>query len=134
MKLAVYIFSSLSNREELEKKKLHNAFEGVYIYSPLTKEELSKRFREKYPTVIATIGKEPFSFLEFYPELTRRIVKFESVKDLCDEGLISTYMEYHERTKIDRKETPLLSVITSAYKSKERIMRPYNSLMNQTYK
>lgn len=31
-------------------------------------------------------------------------------------------------------ETPLVSVFTTAYRSNEKIQRPYHSLLNQTYK
>ena len=30
-------------------------------------------------------------------------------------------------------ETPLVSIFTASYKSKDKILRPYHSLLNQTY-
>ena len=68
---------------------------------------------------------------EIPPETTKPVIKM-----LNEDQLLSSLEELVEIfiKNIIKKDETLISIFTSSYKSKHRIYRPLNSLLNQTYK
>lgn len=100
----------------------------------LTDDNLYEILAKDRPSVIVSFGKP-----EDYPQLLaaswdirRAWLNFGSTDNLDDIG-IQAFACYLKNALSPRKDYPLVSVFTPAYKTGDKIMRPYNSLRNQTY-
>lgn len=98
----------------------------------------------KKPRVYISLGKrwEDFKALSSLPFHERkRWLHYNSPEELQPVNLFSCWLKYTdplpENRSIPRNrftsKTPLVSVFTATYKSREKIQRPYRSLLNQTY-
>ena len=128
-------------KQQTQKRNAYvdDAFYEKLIYYPSIPEpvfeNLSKIFRKERPAVICTVGDigKGYSGLEMMPhEIRKRWIHVSSPKEIHPDKLVHCYMAASEVK--DEKEEPLLSVITSAFNSGDKIMRPYNSLLKQTYR
>ncbi|MBT2744470.1 glycosyltransferase [Bacillus sp. ISL-77] len=120
----------------LEKKgitvKLYGAAEELYNINP------------KKPRVYVSLGTkwEEFKTLNTLPLHERqRWLHFNSPKDILPFKLFFCWLKRTDPLPIDKtislnhfsSDPPLVSVFTASYKSKEKIQRPYRSLLNQSY-
>ncbi|MGA6840559.1 glycosyltransferase family 2 protein [Priestia megaterium] len=98
----------------------------------------------KKPRVYISLGKrwEDFKALSSLPLHERkRWLHYNSPEELQPVNLFSCWLKYTdplpENRSIPRNrftsKTPLVSVFTASYKYREKIQRPYRSLLNQTY-
>lgn len=100
----------------------------------LTDDDLGPVLVKDRPQVIVSFG-EPSEFpnLLKMPESYRRMwLNFDDTKDIAGHGVKAFYCFIHNALQRERSY-PLVSVFTPAYKSGDRIMRPYNSLLQQDY-
>ena len=88
------------------------------------------------PQVIITIGNlSSFSNLTKAPfEIRKRWLHYDTLPDLTQLG-IDAYNSYLTNMFNDRRadDNPLVTVFTAAYKTQEKISRPFDSLKEQTY-
>lgn len=138
MKVPVYWFVSSTNGEfdltkvSIEKLQLHRAFESlIYDYTNLTLPDITNLFKVRPPAVIYTVGANQFSMLSQLPyEYRKKWLHSNTIGEIMPHYLNNCFMMGLSRTSPDQ---PLLSVITTTFHSGERIMRPYNSLLGQSY-
>lgn len=95
---------------------------------------LGELLAEYQPAAIVSFGEMTnFSNLMRAPfDIRRRWLHYRRVEDLVRVGRETYDCIITDVTK-PRKSTPLVSVFTPAYRSGDRIMRPYNSLRRQTH-
>jgi len=100
----------------------------------LTDDNLHSILAKVRPDVIVSFGE----MLDF-PNLTnsqydvrKRWINFEDTQGLADKGM-KTFWCYIRNAVEEQKDFPLVSVFTPAYKTGDKIMRPYHSLIAQTY-
>lgn len=138
--LFVSKYNALDGFEEM-LDKLDKSGITVKIYEP---EDSLLNVSSKNPRVYVSLGEgvEQFSTLYALPYHERkRWLHFKSPADVQPAYLFYCWLNrtdpLSENKIIPRthfsSDTPLVSVFTSAYKSKEKIKRPYKSLLNQTY-
>lgn len=98
----------------------------------------------KDPRVYVSLGEDSAQFptlyaLPYYER--RRWLHYKTPENILPGYLFHCWLSYTDplpenkmipNTKFTSK-TPLVSLFTAAYKSKEKIQRPYKSLLNQTY-
>lgn len=136
MKLPVYFF--LANKNDLDKcdaLSIDNAFsKEIHVWDNVnTSEKITELFFSKKPSVIITIGNDNFNLLSSsHFNIRKRWLHFNSVEDIKPSFIVSCFATAISDHPYDN-ENPLLSVITSSYKSQDRILRPYRSLKNQKY-
>ena len=101
----------------------------------LTDEGLYKILAKDCPQAIVSVGPiENFKTLSVAPFQVRRMwVHFEDLKNLQDKGQ-QAFMCFLGNAIQRRDETPLVTVFTPAYKTGDRMVRPFHSLLAQTYK
>lgn len=98
----------------------------------------------KNPRVYVSLGEniEQFSTLYAMPYHERkRWLHYKSSADIQPSNLFYCWLNRTDPLPKNKiipdiqfsSDTPLVSVFTAAYKSKEKIQRPYRSLLNQTY-
>lgn len=96
-----------------------------------SKTELYQIIRTIRPDLLFTRKEERFPLLNILSfEYRRRWYEIDSFLDFIP-GTIERYFMILVTEKDERE--PLISVITTAYMSEERIYRPYRSLINQTF-
>ena len=100
----------------------------------LTDDNLMEVLGEHRPSVIVSFGEESsFKSLLAAPwEMRKRWVNIPDTEDLTEAGA-KTFACYLHNVLNKRADLPLVTVFTPAYKTGPKIMRPYNSLKNQTY-
>ena len=136
MKLPIYFF--LTKNQDLHKCTgfdVDNAFtKEIYMWVNVnTREKLSDLFIHKKPAVIVTVGSSDYSILSSsHFDLRKRWLHFSEFEDINSKFIVSCFATVISDHPYE-DENPLLSVITSSYKSQDRILRPYRSLKNQTY-
>jgi len=111
-----------------EKKKMGNFNENLFP-------DLLKKWKEEAMGVLVCIHNDftPFSCLNTLPyEYRKRWLYFEKKEDFQPIFVLNCYANMI--TSHTNEMNPLLSVFTTAYKSKHRILRPYQSLLSQTYR
>jgi len=101
----------------------------------LTDDDLDRILANDKPNTIITIG-QPKDFpklLAASPDIARRWINFENTEDLARIGAAAfhCFLDNCIRKRTDLK--PLVSVFTPAYKTGDRIKRPYESLKAQSY-
>lgn len=143
MKLPVHVFAC--TRAELDAvalMKLDNTFEwklhlwGQGDWTPTNALDSAHRlFRREIPAVWITIHANPNEYRPLFAlpfEHRKKWLHYESISKLNPAGLIESFLDGNIHHK-GQSTSPLISFFTAAFKSGERIMRPYNSLRNQTY-
>jgi glycosyltransferase involved in cell wall biosynthesis len=136
MKLPVYFFiSNESDNELCTSLSIDNAFEKqIHAWNTVnSREKITELFLAKKPAVIVTVGESNYGILSsFHFDIRKRWLHFSKVDDIKPNFITSCFATaITEHPYGD--DNPLLSVITSSYKSRDRILRPYKSLKNQTY-
>lgn len=112
--------------------KLHNPDESlgeIHSKKPRVYLSIGPDWRE-FPSLVA---------LPFYEK--RRWLHFKSPEVVQPSHLFYCWLKSTDPLPYDKSilptrfssETPLVSVFTASYKSKDKIQRPYQSLLNQTY-
>jgi glycosyltransferase involved in cell wall biosynthesis len=101
------------------------------IHNKLTFEEFSELWHKKQPYAIYSYGDmTPWNYLPRIFNVRKRWVQLKSLpKELDVISNVFSAMMGHEYDS----DHPLISVITSTFHSKEKILRPWNSLKSQTY-
>ena len=136
MKLSVYFF--LANEYDINdclNLNIDNAFtKEIHVWTHVnTREKINELFMSKKPAVIVTIGNADYGLLSNYHfDIRKKWLHFENVADVNSQFIISCFSTAITDHPYET-DHPLLSVITSSYKSQNRILRPYRSLKNQTY-
>jgi O-antigen biosynthesis protein len=113
----------------------------VQTYGP--NDEL-RNIKPKNPRVYISIGPgwEEFTTLNSLPNYERkRWLHYNSPTEIQPYKLFHCWLKYTDPlpenitfpTTRFSSDTPLVSVFTASYKSKDKILRPYRSLLNQTY-
>ena len=142
--LTIHLFVSMKNLlngfEEM-LKRLDEAVITVKLYKP---DDALLDINPKNPRVYVSLGpkEEEFTTLYNLPYHERkRWLHYKSPEDIQPANLFYCWLKLTDplpENKIipDNKfssDTPLVSIFTAVYKSKEKIQRPYRSLLNQTY-
>lgn len=137
MKIPVYfLYVNPEIGDWVETVELDNTFEkrkmGNFGADKL--KGLLEKWKDDPPGVFVTIHEDfvPFQCLNSLPyEYRRRWLYFKDTASFQSFFAVNCYANYIFDHHNDMN--PLLSVFTTTYKSKHRILRPYNSLMNQIY-
>lgn len=100
----------------------------------LTDDELYKVLAKDRPHSIVTFGSpEDFPNLMVAPfHVRKRWVHFPNTNDLKERGS-HVFMNFINNALKARDDYPLVTVFTPAYKTGNKIRRPFNSLRSQTY-
>lgn len=100
----------------------------------LTDENLHEVLAKDRPSVVVSFGKEEsFKSLNASPESVRRMrLHFEDTSNLADKGN-QVFERFFGNALFDTRSRPLVSVFTPAYKSGDKIEKPFRSLISQTY-
>ena len=142
--LTVHLFvSKNSSWDGLEEmfKKLNESGITVKVYEP---DDALLDINPKNPHVYVSLGDgvEQFTTLYALPYHERkRWLHYKSPADIQPAYLFYCWLNRTDPLPENKiipdthfsSDTPLVSVFTAAYKSKEKIQRPYRSLLNQTY-
>lgn len=95
--------------------------------------ELYRIIREYRPDIILTIQEVPHPLLEkLNHEIKRKWIKLQSF-DEVDRSMIERNFMKNSCDRDPNPEFPLISVITTSFKSLHRIQKPMESLTRQTY-
>lgn len=100
----------------------------------LTDDDLYEVLAKDRPSVVVTFGKPAdFQKLMNAPwQIRKKWVNFENTDNLDDSG-VKTFQTYLHNALNERKDIPLITVFTPAYKTGKKIMRPFDSLICQHY-
>ena len=142
--LTTYLFVSkkdLGDEFEEMLKRLHDSGITVKQYEP---SDALFDIKPKNPRVYVSLGdrEEQFTTLYTLPYHERkRWLHYKSPKDIEPAQLFYCWLNLTDPLPENKiipdtqfsSDTPLVSIFTAAYKSKEKIQRPYRSLLNQTY-
>ncbi|MBU3112280.1 glycosyltransferase [Clostridium lacusfryxellense] len=142
--LTAHLFFSRENSwdgfEEM-LKRLDESGITVKLYEP---NEALLDIYPKHPRVYVSfgMGAEEFKTLYDMPlHERRRWLHYNSPEDIQPADLFYCWLKLTDPLPENKTipvthfstDIPLVSVFTAAYKSKEKILRPYHSLLNQTY-
>lgn len=143
--LTAHLYVSQENLTKDEMKELLKrlAESGITVELYGTDDPLLP-IKPKEPRVYVSVGPEwqQFHILNNLPLHERkRWLHFHSQEDVQPFKLYYCWLKYTEPmvenisvpTTRFSSETPLVSIFTASYKSKDKIQRPYRSLLNQTY-
>ena len=100
----------------------------------LTDDDLNSILAKDRPSVIVTIG-DAASFsnlMKAHWDIRKRWIHFDSTDDMDKMGL-QAFNCYLVNATEKRKDVPLVTVFTPAYKTGEKIMRPFDSLRAQKH-
>jgi O-antigen biosynthesis protein len=122
-------------------KRLDESGITVKLYEP---NDALLDINPKNPRVYVSLGarEEQFTTLYTLPYHERkRWLHYKSPEDIQPAHLFYCWLKLTDPLPENKtipdthfsSDTPLVSVFTAAYKSKEKIQRPYRSLLNQTY-
>ena len=100
----------------------------------LTDDDFNEILARDRPSVLVSFGKsEDFPNLLGAPwEVRKRWLNFDSTDNLDEVG-VKAFQCYLYNATEKRDSVPLVTVFTPAYKTGEKVMRPYDSLRNQTH-
>lgn len=112
--------------------KLHEANDELITINP------------KNPRVYVSLGEREEEFTALYNlpyHERKRWLHYKSPSDIQPAHLFYCWLKLTDPLPENKtiswnkfsSDTPLVSVFTAAYKSKEKILRPYHSLLNQSY-
>jgi len=101
----------------------------------LTDDNLYAILAKDRPNVVITFGKHTdFPNLLNGPfEIRKRWLNFEDMKDMAEKGKATFFCFLHNALE-KRIDFPLVTVFTPAYRTGNKIRRPFESLVAQTYK
>ena len=137
MKLNVFLFTNDNILDLDDIPVLNNHYEFIILRQKAvsTYSKLSHLIRKYKPVVLCTIGQESdWPALYSLPyEYTKRWVNYEKLSDVKSQHIENCYLHSALNNRFSTKQ-PLFSVITTTFHSGDKIYRPYNSLMAQTYK
>ena len=142
--LTVHLFVSSTNSSDgLEEMVLRLTESGITVklYEP---DDALLDINPKNPRVYVSLGEEwkEFTTLSALPLYERkRWLHYNNLEDIQSYKLFNCWLNYTDPLPKNRtippvrfsSDTPLVSVFTASYKSKDKIQRPYRSLLNQTY-
>lgn len=142
--LTTHLFVSKKNSfSDLNEMLVKLAESGinVQVYGP---GDSLLNIHPKNPRVYLSLGPEwqEFSTLNKLPHHERkRWLHYSSIEEIQPNKLFYCWLKSTDPLPENRtipstrfsSETPLISVFTACYRSKEKIQRPYRSLLNQTY-
>ena len=142
MKLPVYVFClTQEHKKECEAIKLDATFElKAYIWNEdlFTRENAvvsaHKLFRAAVPAAFVTISDDPKVFSQLFGmpfEIRKRWLHLQNPAQISSGGIIECFL-LGNISHPGEEQSPLISCFTPAFRSGERIMRPYNSLRAQT--
>ncbi|WP_040204254.1 glycosyltransferase [Neobacillus jeddahensis] len=139
--LTAHIF--VSKQESITRlvNKLSKSRVTVKVYGP---EDVLQEINPKHPRVYISIGPKwsEFTTLNALPSYERnRWLHFTSPAGILPYHLFYCWLKATDPLPVNKQiplnrfssETPLVSVFTASYRSKEKIQRPYRSLLNQSY-
>ena len=142
--LIIHLFFSMKNVlngfEEM-LKRLDEAGITMKLYKP---DDALLDINPKNPRVYVSLGEKEEEFTTLYNlpyHERKRWLHYKSPAEIQPAHLFYCWLKLTDpipENKIIQdikfsSDTPLVSVFTAAYKSKEKIQRPYHSLLNQTY-
>lgn len=142
--LTAYLFVSNKNSFDGLYEMIQRLKEsGITVKKYDSKNELPQ-VKHKEPRIYVSVGSgwEEFQTLNLLPLHERkRWIHFHSPTDVQPYNLFYCWLNYTDPFIEDKlipstlfsSETPLVSIFTASYKSKEKILRPYYSLLKQTY-
>ncbi|AJG99473.1 glycosyl transferase family 2 [Clostridium beijerinckii] len=129
--------------DELEKmlKEIIESGIKVELYKV---ENTTLKINPKAPRVYVSIGGDADQFTTLYAlpyHERKRWLHYDSIKDIQPSHLFYCWLKCTDLLPENKKipitkfssDVPLVSIFTAAYKSKDKIKRVYNSLLNQTY-
>ncbi|KEK22988.1 glycosyltransferase [Bacillus gaemokensis] len=142
--LTAYLFVSRKNSWDGLQEMITNLEESgitVEVYGP---QDMLLDINPKHPRIYVSLGLEweEFQTLNALPLHERkRWLHFDSPVQVQPFKLFYGWLNFTDPLPENRKilstqfssDTPLVSVFTASYRSKEKIQRPYRSLLNQTY-
>lgn len=140
MKIIVYfLYCDPTIEKDIEKFELDSTFEKKLVLWDTqscdeNKKKLLSDWKDVPPGVLVCIHPNffPFTCLNSMPyEYRRRWLYYEKPSDFQPNYVLNCFANYICEHTNDCN--PLLSVITTTYKSKHRILRPYQSLLDQTF-
>jgi len=108
---------------------------GITVFNFDTDENLQAIEKAYKPNAYITFGDwRDYKFLSFAPfDVRKRWIHFD--KEVSGEVIgARIYESYRRLCFFPNKLKPLISVITPTYKSKDKILRPLGSLLEQSYK
>jgi len=110
--------------------KIDKHYTWYPIHTKLSFEEFSKLWHKKKPYAIYTYGNALLNYLSKIFNVRKRWVHLHSLPEELDilACVFSSVLKHRYED-----DNPLISVITSTFHSKEKILRPWNTLRNQTY-
>jgi FkbM family methyltransferase len=118
-----------------EKPENYPVIDKHYIWVPIhnniTFEEFSELWQKKQPYAIYTYGNySQWNYLSHIFIIRKKWVHLSTLPEKLDIShcVFSGVLGHHNDSNF-----PLISVITSTFHSKEKILRPWNSLKSQTY-
>lgn len=142
--LTVHLFVSKKNSwygfEEM-LKRLYESGITVELYEP---DETLLDINPKNPRVYVSLGGEEEQFTTLYAlpyHERKRWLHYKSLANIQPADLFYCWLKRTDPLPENKtipvtqfsSDTPLVSIFTAAYKSKEKIQHPYHSLLNQTY-
>ena len=142
--LTTHLFvSSKESSDGLEelKARLNESGISIYLYEP---KDTLLAIKPKTPRIYLSLGAEweEFSTLNALPFHERqRWLHYDSPEEIEPSKLFYCWLKHTDPLPRNRtinstrfsSDAPLVSIFTASYKSKEKIQRPYQSLLNQTY-
>lgn len=142
--LTAHVFvSQLKSMDGFDEMVAALAEKGIIvkIYSPIDK---IKDVNTKNPRVYVSLGpdwKEFRTLNELPLHERKRWLHYESPVEIQPYKLFYCWLKRTDPLPENRtlpktkftSETPLVSIFTASYRSKDKIQRPYRSLLNQTY-
>jgi glycosyltransferase involved in cell wall biosynthesis len=137
MKIQVYfLFVDDAVNGQLDQLELDATFEikRVFPFSEEKKPDMLREWKDRPPGVVVTIHSsfEPFICLNSLPyEYRRRWLHYDAFERFSPQFVINCYLGYLFQNA--NETTPLLSVFTTSFRSKHRLLRPFSSLLRQTY-
>ena len=142
--LTTHLFTSKKNTWygfEQMLKRLNEAGITIKLYKP---DDALLDINPKNPHVYVSLGEIEDQFTTLYNlpyHERKRWVHYKSPADIQPAHLFYCWLKRTDPLPENKiipgthfsSDTPLVSIFTATYKSKEKIQRPYRSLLNQTY-
>lgn len=131
--ISVLIIGAPSLAPEIVVRYQHNA-KGFEIHHLDDDQNLESVLVERHPQVIVTVGdRHVFKRLWAAPlEIRKRWLHFDQADKIkVGDAILHCYVTNAMGRTF--KEMPLVSVITPTYKTGKKILRPFESLLRQTY-
>jgi len=134
MKINVFLFYD-EPLEESKYPKLDKHYQWIVLKKSQvdTFAKLTEKLREYHPLSLVTIREQEWQILFKLPyDYRRRWINYAKLEEVTQLGVINCTTNVINSSRWD-KENPLFSIITTTFHSGKKILRPYNSLQQQTY-